>query len=39
MKGVVSTTIGAAVGAFTGGIGARAGQEAVDAVFGIEHKK
>lgn len=34
LKNVVSATIGAATGAFTGGVGARAGQAAVDAIWG-----
>lgn len=34
IKNIFSSTVGAATGAFTGGVGARAGQEAVDAVFG-----
>lgn len=33
LKSIVGATVGAAVGSFTGGIGARAGQEAVDAIF------
>ena len=33
LKSIVSATIGAATGAFTGGIGTRAGQEAANAIF------
>ncbi len=34
LKNVVSATVGAATGAFTGGLGAKAGEAAVDAIWG-----
>ncbi len=33
LKNIVSATVGAATGAFTGGIGAEAGHQAADALF------
>jgi FtsZ-binding cell division protein ZapB len=37
LKSIIGATVSAATGAFTGGIGARAGEEAVNAVFGDHH--
>ncbi|MDD4869418.1 MAG: hypothetical protein PHR77_02565 [Kiritimatiellae bacterium] len=39
LKMIVGATVSGAIGSFTGGIGARAGQELVDAVFSDGHKK